>query len=131
MLVTGAKFHEKFINQVSYLVRAGIWPVDFIDDDDRHKIHFQGFAQNKAGLGHGSIVGIHQQKYSVHHFEYALYFPAKIRVTRGVHNVDAGILIADSCIFGHDRDPTLTFDIIRIHQLRADFLILTKNAALF
>ena len=60
LLFVGPQVEEQFKNSIVHLVRAAIFLVHLVDDDDGMQAQFQGLAQHKSGLGHGPFEGIHQ-----------------------------------------------------------------------
>ena len=86
----------------------------------------QGFAQHKAGLGHGTIDGIDQQQHTIDHIHNPLDFATEVCVAWGVNNVDFGALVNHGRVFGHDGDTTLTLEIVRVHDPLTDLLIFTE-----
>ena len=48
----------------------------------------------------------------------------------GVDDVDFGIFVINSCIFGKNRDTTFPLDIVGVHDTFLDFLIRTEYTAL-
>src|SRR4051812_34777187 len=99
-----------------YFVRTAIRFIYFIDNNDRTQVQMQSFLQYETGLGHRAFKGIHQQQYTIGHFEYTLHLTTEIGVTWSIDYIDLNVLIIDRCIFREDGDPALTFKVIAIHD---------------
>ena len=48
-----------------------------------------------------------------------------------IDDVDLGSFVIDCSIFGENRDSTLSFNIIGVHDTFRNILILTENTTLF
>ena len=84
------------------------------------------FLEHEAGLRHGAVFGIDEQKHTVHHLEDALDFAAEIGVAGSVDDIDRDALIGHRRAFGEDRDAALALDRIGIEdrflgRIRLDF----------
>ena len=73
---------------------------------------------------------IYDQDNTVYHLQDTFYFAAEVRMTWSVDDVDLGIFVINSCIFGKNRDTTFPLDIVGVHNTFLDFLIRTEYAAL-
>ena len=94
------------------------------------QIQFQCFFQNKFGLRHSTLERIYHQDNTVYHLQDTFYLAAEVRMAWGVDDVDFGIFVINSCIFGKNRDTTFPFDIVGVHDTFLDFLIRTEYTAL-
>ena len=94
-------------------------------------VQLQRLLQDEPGLRHGSLGGVHQKDYAVHHFENALHLAAEIGVTGGVNDVDFDVLIVYRRVFGKNGDAALALQVSRVHHAGHCFLIIPENAALF
>ena len=90
----------------------------------------QGLAQHEAGLGHGPFEGVHQQNHAVHHLEHALHLAAKVRVARGVDDVDLGGAVAHGGVLGQDGDAALALDVAGVHDPILHLLVFAEDARL-
>ena len=90
----------------------------------------QGTAQHKAGLGHGTLGGVHQQDNAVDHLQNTLHLAAEVGVARGVHHVDLGVLVVDGGVLGQDGDAPLPLQIAGVHDPVHGGLVLPVDAAL-
>ena len=93
----------------------GMRTVDLVNDDNGHQPFLKGLAEHKTRLGLRPFKSVHHQKHAIHHFHHALHFPAEIRVSGSIHNVDRVSIPEDGCILGLDRDAFFTFQIHGIH----------------
>src|SRR5439155_23580001 len=87
LLVGGLEFDEEIENLVQDFVRARVFSVDFVDDNNRLQFVFHRFAQNKTRLRLWPIVRIDNKQHAVHHFHDPLDFAAEIGVTRCIDDV--------------------------------------------
>ncbi len=74
LLVRGFKVHEELINFVDDFCDPGILFVDFVNQQDGKQTLFQGFLQDKTGLGHGAFGRIDQEDDRVDGFDDPLHF---------------------------------------------------------
>ena len=86
--------------------------------------------KHKAGLRHRAFGGVHQQKHAVDHFKHTLHLAAEIGVTGCVNDIDLDTVVMHCGVFGKDRNSALTFNVARIHNAGAHFLIVAENTAL-
>ena len=104
--------------------------VDFVDDYYRNKSKPNRFFQYKFGLRHHPFLCIDKKEYTVNHLQDALNFSTKVRVTRGVDNVDLVVAVGNSSIFGKDCNPSLFLDVIAVHRSLFHFLVGSECSAL-
>ena len=90
----------------------------------------QRLLQHEAGLGHGTLGGVHQQDDAVDHLQDPLHLAAEVGVTRGVHHIDLVVLVVDGGILGQDGDAALPLQIAGVHDPIHGGLILTIDTAL-
>ena len=107
-----------------------VGPVDLVDHHDDPVAQLQGLAQHEAGLGHGTLGGVHQQNDAVDHLQNALHLAAEVGVARGVHHVDLHVLVADGGVLGQDGDAPLPLQVAGVHDPVHHFLVLPVDAAL-
>src|SRR6185437_12574225 len=120
------EIEEKLKNCVMDLVRTAVRFVHLIDNDNGLQVKVQGLLQYEAGLGHRPLESIDKEKDAIGHFQHALDFTHKIRVTRSIDNVDLGALILDGSILAEDRDAPFFLEIVIIHDQLAGFLVLPE-----
>ena len=123
LLVGGAQVHQQFQNLVDDFLDAGVGAVDLVDRDDQRQVLLQGFLQNKAGLGHAALGGVHQQQNAVDHLQNALHLAAEVGVARGVDDVDLDALIHTGAVLGQNRDAALTLDVAGVHHTLGHLLV--------
>src|SRR5262249_48665645 len=104
--------------------------VDLVDDDDRLEPVVERFLQDEPGLRHRTLAGVDDKEDSVDHAQYALDLSAKVRVSRGVDDVDLGALIVAAGDLAQDGDAPFALELVRVHYPVADLLVLTKQAGL-
>ena len=128
LIVIGAELDE----QIQHLVhsRLGIHPgtVDFVDEHDRAQTLLQCLLQHESRLGHRPLVGVDNQQTAIHHSEHPLHFTAEIGVTRGVNNVDAGVVVIDSRVFRQNGDAALTLQIVGVHDAGGHRFVVAEDA---
>ena len=100
LVIVGPQLNEQVQHFIHHFRRAGAGPVDFVQYHQGLFPQSQSFFQHKAGLGHTAFKSVYQQQNAVYHHQHPFYLAAEIRVTRGVHNVDLGVLIFYGGIFG-------------------------------
>ena len=130
LLVGGIQINEQIAAFVDDLVNPLVGPVNLVDNHDHPVAQLQGLGQDKAGLGHGALGGVHQKDDAVDHFQNPLHLAAKVGVAWGVHNVDLGVAVLDGGVFGQNGDAPLSLQITGVHDAVHDFLILPVDAAL-
>ncbi len=57
--VGGIQLHKEVKDFIEDLIWPSVGAVNFIDDNDNAQVSLQGFAQDKLGLSHGALKGIH------------------------------------------------------------------------
>src|SRR5437867_5458647 len=88
LLISRLQLDEEIENLVQDFVRARVFPVDLINDNNRLQFVLHRLAQNKTRLCLWPIVRIDNKQHAVHHFHDPLDFAAEIGVTRCVDDVD-------------------------------------------
>ena len=111
LFIRGAQLQKKLQHLVMHGGGIGMRTVDLVNDDNGHQPFLKGLAEHKTRLGLRSFKSVHHQKHAIHHFHHALHFPAEIRVSGSIHNVDRVSIPEDGCILGLDRDAFFTFQI--------------------
>jgi hypothetical protein len=84
-------------------MRARIFPVDLVDNNDRFGLVLHRLAQNETGLRLRSIVCIDNQQHAIHHLHDALDFAPEIGVPRRVDDVDSITVPMKSRVFRANR----------------------------
>ena len=92
---------------------------------------FQGFAQDKSRLRQTSFGRVNQKHHAVNHLQNPFDFATKIRVTRGIENIDFVIAITDRGVLSHDGDAALALKVHRVHDAVDDGFVVTISAGLF
>ena len=87
LLVGGTQVHQQVQHLVDDLFDAGIGAVDLVDGHHQAQVLLQSLLQNKTGLGHAALSGVHQQQHAVDHLQHTLHLAAKVGVARSVHDV--------------------------------------------
>ncbi len=109
---------------------ALVGAVDLVDDYDDAVPELERAAEHKAGLGHGTLGGVHQQDDAVDHFQDALHLAAEVGVTRGVYYINLGIAVPDGGVLGHNGDAALTLEVAGVHHAVDHFLVFPVDAGL-
>ena len=130
LVIISPQFQEEIQHLVHRRIRHGLGPVNFVDEDNGPQALLQSLFKDKAGLRHGAFVGIHHQQTAIHHAQHPLHLPAKVRVTRGVHDVNAGLSVVHRSVLGQDRDAPLPLQRVAVHHATGHSLPLAKNARL-
>ena len=95
--------------------------------------HLKCFLQHKARLRHRSFSRIHQEQNTIHHIHDAFDFSTEVRVAGCINDIDLDGLIGfrvnqgNGRIFGKDRNPAFTLEVIGIHHTFSDLLILAEG----
>ncbi len=124
------KVQKQFRNGIKHLIRACLWPVYLIDDDDRLQFIFQRLSQHKSGLRHGSVYCIDEQEHAVHHGERTLDLTAEVGMSRCIDDVDLIVVVPDRCVLCEYRDAPLALELERVHHPFHDLLIDAENTRL-
>ena len=114
--VGGVQLHEKLEDHVEHLVRAGVFAVDLVDDDDGLRAVFQRLFQNKLRLRLRAVIGVHDEQHAVDHLHDALHFAAEIRVAGGVHDVHVVVVPFEGRVLRLDGDALLPFEVHGVHD---------------
>ena len=130
LLVRGVQIQQQLQHLVHDLVDPGVGPVDLVHDHDDLVAQLQRLLQHEAGLGHGTLGGVHQQQNAVDHLEDALHLAAEVGVARGVHDVDLVVLVVDGSVLGQDGDAALALQVAGVHDPVHHGLIFAVDAAL-
>ena len=130
LFVGGVERREKIENLVHDLARPRVRLIDLVHRDDRPETDFQRLADDEFGLRHRPFGGINQDDRAIDHGQDALHLAAKVGMARRIDDIDPRVLPGDRRRLGDDRDPTLLFEIVRIHDPLGDPLILAKSAGL-
>ena len=100
MFSIGSQLDEEIEYFVYCQMGIDIRSVDFVDDDDGAQAAFEGFTQDKSGLGHGTFAAVYDEEAAIDHTEDTLYFTAKVGETGSIQNIDFDITPAHRGIFG-------------------------------
>ena len=92
LLVGGVELEEKIEDHVEHLVRAGVFAVDLVDDDDRLGAVLERLAQHEFRLRLRAVVRVDDEQHAVDHLHDALHFAAEIGVAGSVDDVDVIIV---------------------------------------
>ncbi len=80
--LVGVQQREQVEDLVMHRFRAGVRPIDLVDDDDRLEAARQRLGDDELGLRHRPLGGIDQHEDAVDHAEDALDLAAEIGVAR-------------------------------------------------
>ncbi len=127
-MFVGVELAEQVEGHVDHLFRAGAGTVNLIDDHDRFMAQVEGLFKHETSLRHGAVKGVDQQQYRVDHLQYSLHFSAEVGVARCVDYVDLQITVGNGEVLGQNRNATLFFKIVAVHDAFGDGLVFTKDA---
>ena len=130
LLVGGVEFEEKLEDHVEHLVRAGVFAVDLVDDDDGLGADFERLAEHELGLRLRAVEGVDDEEHAVDHLEDALHFAAEIGVAGSVDDVDVVILVLERGVLGLDGDALFALEVHRVHDALDDGLVGAERARL-
>ena len=111
-------------------MRARIWAVDLVDDDDGLKPHLERLGHDEFRLRQRAFGGVDQHQGAVDHAEDALDLAAEIGVARRIDNVDARAVPDDRGDLSEDGDAALALEIVGIHSALGHPLVLAEGARL-
>ena len=117
LLVGGIERHEKVEHFVQHFLNALVRTVYLVDDNDWAKSQSEGLAGNKLRLRHRAFRRIDQKDDAVDHRQDAFNFSAKVRVTRCIDDIDAGlftlvIIPLYRCALGKNGDSAFFFEVV-------------------
>ena len=107
-----------------------VGPVNFVDNYNHPVAKLECPAEDESGLGHRAFRSIHQQNDAVDHFQDTFHFSAEVRMARSIHDVDFCVAIPYGCVFSHNSDAALAFEIIGVHYAVHNLLIFSVDAGL-
>ena len=81
-------------------------------------------------MRHRAFNGIDQQNYTINHAQHALNFSAEVGVSRRIDDVDVDAVVLDRGVLGKNRDTTLFFQIIGVHDALDQLLVSGESAGL-
>jgi len=130
LLVVGAEFDEEVERLVDNVLRARLFAIDLIDDDDGAQIEFERLAKHEASLRHDALCCVYEQQHALHHLQDALDFTAEIGVAGRVHDVELNAPVANRGVLSENGNAALALERIGIHHPRCDLLAFAEDAAL-
>ena len=95
---TSSKTVEQIEHMINNPVGTGSGFVDLIHHQDGAQTVGEGLLGDETGLGHGTLLSIHQQQNRIHHGQHPLHLTAKICVARSIHDVDSVLAPIDGSI---------------------------------
>ena len=107
---------EEVEDHVEHLVRAGVFAVDLVDDDDRLGAVLERLLQHELRLRLRAVVRIDHEQHAVDHLHDALHLAAEIGVAGGVHDVHVVVVPAEGGVLRANRDALLPLEIHRVHD---------------
>ena len=130
LILGGVEVDEQVVDLVQHFLRARVGPVDLVQHDDRRQPALERLAQHESRLRQRPLRGVDEQHHAVHHRQRPLDFPAEIRVTRGIDDVDQEVFVVDRGVLREDGDAALALEVGVVHHPIGHLLIGTKGAAL-
>ena len=116
VVVGGVEVEEQLVHLVDDLVRAGIGPVDLVEDDNRREVTFEGLREDVAGLRLGAFGGVHEQEDAVDECQGPFDLAAEVGVAGSVDEVDAGPAPLDRRGLGEDGDPAFALLVVGVED---------------
>ena len=86
--------------------------------------------KNESCLRHRAVKCVYNEENCVNHLEYSLNLTTEVCVAGSVNDVDADALVIDCCILCEDSNSSFTLQVIGVHYLFYDSLVLTVYACL-
>ena len=74
----------------------------FVDNHKRLDLLFEGFPEDKLGLGHGSFGGADHETDSIDHIHDAFHFSSEVLMAWSVDDVDIVVVVVYACAFGSE-----------------------------
>ena len=130
LVIICTELDEEIEYHINYLIGTSVGTVDLVDTYDRLKTHLKSLTKNESRLGHGTVESIYYEENRIYHLEYSLNLTAEVSVSRSINDVDPDALIINGRILGKDRDASLSLEIIAVHDLLYDLLILSIDTCL-
>ena len=130
LLVRCVEVQKKLKHLIADLAQTGIRTVDLVDRNDDLMAKLQRFLEDETGLGHRAFRCVDQQHNAVHHLEDTLDLAGKVRVARGIDDVDFDALVMYRSVFCQNGDAAFTLDVARVHDALFHHLIFTECACL-
>ena len=82
LLLVGVEVQEELVDLVDDLFRAGVRPVDLVDDEHDGQASFERLAQHEARLGQRALARVDEEEHAVDHGERSLDLAAEVGVAR-------------------------------------------------
>ena len=130
LLIIGAEFVKQIESRIDHKIGASTGLVHLIDHQNGPQAQGQGFFGHKPGLRHRAFLSIDQEHHAIDHGERTLNLTTKVRVSGGVDNVDVGAVPGHCAVLGQNRDATLFFNGVVVHDGVNDFFMFGKGARL-
>ena len=130
LAIGGAELVEQVEGLVDDPAGTRARTVDLVHDDNGLEAERQRLARDEARLRHRAFDGVDDQQHAVDHRQHALHLAAEVGVARRVDDVDARAAVIDGAVLRQDRDATFLFDVVRVHDPLADFLVGGEGAGL-
>ena len=131
LLVACVEVEQKFQHFVADFCKSCVGLVDFVDYYYDFESQSQCFFNDETRLRHRSFLCVNQKYDAVDHFENALHFTRKIRVSGSVDDIDFYAVIMYGRILCQNGDTSFSFEVTRVHNARCYLLIFSKRARLF
>ncbi len=126
----GVELEEELEHHVEHLVRARVFAVDLVDDDDGLGADFERLAEHELRLRLRAVEGIDDEEHAVDHLKDALDLAAEVGVAGSVDDVDVVILVLERGVLGLDGDAFFALEVHRVHDALDDGLVGAKGAGL-
>ena len=121
---------EELIDLVHNLLRAGVGPVDLVDDEDDRESRFERLPEHETRLRQRPFARIDEQEDTVDHGQAALHFAAEVGMAGRVDDVHLRLADRHGRVLGQDRDALLALEVGRVHDPLGHVLVRPEGAGL-
>ncbi len=130
LIIIGTELDEQVQHLADSHLRVCAGTIDLVDKNDRAQTLLKSLLEHETGLGHRPLIGIDDQQAAINHAQDALHLTAEVRVTRGVNDIDARVLVVDRRVLGEDGDAALTLQIVGVQHTGGHSLTVAEDAGL-
>ena len=129
LILTGVEIAHQVKHHFLHLLGAAVGLVDLVDHDHRLQSELYGFLKHEAGLRHRALESVDEKQTAVGHVEHTLHLAAEVGVSRGVDDVDLGVLVGNGDVLGEYRYASFTFEVVVVEDEFAGRLIVAEKVS--